>query len=64
MPRDVATWWNSTYDMLDFAVGHSELIQRLVVNINNKMTNLQLSEEEWGYAKELRDALKVCHNFY
>lgn len=63
MPRDVATRWNSTYDMLVFAVDHSGPIQRLVVDINNKLTDLQLSEEEWGYAKELRDALKVRYCF-
>lgn len=60
MPRDVATRWNSTYDMLAFAVEYNRAIKTLTLDIDSKLTDFQLSAEEWGYAGELARALKVC----
>lgn len=60
MPRDVATRWNSTYDMLVFAVEHKEPLMTILSDVNHTLVKYQLSTIEWGYAEELRDALQVC----
>lgn len=59
MPRDVATRWNSTYEMLRFAGQYKEAIRRLTANIDSKLIDFQLSADDWGYAAELERALSV-----
>jgi hypothetical protein len=59
MPRDVRTRWNSTYLMLDFAVRHGEVLDRLSGARENNLRELELSEREWRLAVQLRDVLKV-----
>ena len=59
MPRDVTTRWNSTYDMLDFAVNHKIPLNAMTSDAVNKLRLYEMNEEEWGYAVELRDVLKV-----
>ena len=59
MPLDVRTRWNSTHDMLEFAVQYHAAIDDIA---GNKMVNLrryELSEEEWKIAQQLCDILKV-----
>lgn len=60
MPQDVATRWNSTYDMLAFAVDHKEPLMTILSDVNYTLIKHQLSTIEWGYAEELRDALQAC----
>ena len=59
LPRDVATRWNSTFDMLDFALRYRAGID--VVTDKNKLGLGQyaLGDEEWELLKQLRDVLKV-----
>jgi hypothetical protein len=64
MPRDVRTRWNSTYDMLEFAVEHREAIDSITGNQRMKLRQYELAEEEWTIATKLRDVLKVCSRFY
>lgn len=64
MPRDVATRWNSTHDMLEFAVDYERPIKGLTVDLECKLTDLQLTEDEWKYAGELATALGVCSFFF
>ena len=59
MPRDVATRWNSTFDMLDFAVEHITAINTITADRDMKLRKYELSEADWGIARELRDVLKV-----
>jgi hypothetical protein len=59
MPRDVTTRWNSTYDMLDFALDHKVPLSAMTSEASNKLRTYELSEEEWGYVEELREVLKV-----
>lgn len=66
MPRDVTTRWNSTYDMLLFAVEHKKVLEKLTSNLGNGLWAYELTSEEWNIATELRDTLKVsamlhCH---
>jgi hypothetical protein len=65
MPRNVATQWNSTFDMLDFAVEYREALESITGNQRMKLRQYELSEEDWIITTQLRDALKVrlsnCH---
>ena len=64
MPRDVRTRWNSTYDMLDFAVDHREAIDSITGNQKMKLRQYELSEEDWEIATKLRDVLKVGCSYF
>lgn len=59
MPRDVRTRWNSTFDMLDFAVKHREALNTITGDRDMKLRQYELSEEDWVTATQLRDVLKV-----
>jgi len=59
MPRDVSTRWNSTYDMLKFAIDYQKAINRLTVDKNLGLRQYELSDEEWEIAKQLSMLLMV-----
>jgi hypothetical protein len=64
MPRDVKTRWNSTFDMLDFAVEHITAIDTITGDRDMKLRQYELSEEDWDIARQLRDVLKVHGYFF
>jgi hypothetical protein len=64
MPRDVSTRWNSTYDMLVFAVEYREALDSITGNLRMKLRQYELTEEDWEIATKLRDVLKVGHFYY
>jgi hypothetical protein len=58
MPRDVATRWNSTYDMIAFAVRY-----RVVINAmyhDRALGSYELNNLEWNMLTDLKAILKVC----
>lgn len=59
MPRDVRTRWNSTYDMLQFALQYRAAIDDIVGNKTANLRQYELDEEEWETAKQLCDTLKA-----
>ena len=59
MPRDVSTRWNSTFDMLHFAIEFRPAIDTMTAMRNLDLQKYELSPEEWHIAKELRGVLKV-----
>ena len=59
MPRDVSTRWNSTFDMLDFAVDFWDALDSVTGNQRMKLRQYELSEEDWEIATKLRDVLKA-----
>ena len=59
MPRDVTTRWNSTYDMLEFAVEYREALESITGNQKMKLRQYELTEDDWKIATQLRDILKV-----
>lgn len=59
MPRDVATRWNSTYDMLEFAVQYRTAIDAMTAVREYNLRKFELLPMEWEIAEELRDVLKV-----
>jgi collagenase-like PrtC family protease len=64
MPRDVSTRWNSTFDMLDFAISYREAIDALTANRLLKLRRFELDNEEWEVAERLRDTLQVWFTFF
>jgi hypothetical protein len=59
MPRDVSTRWNSTFDMLHFAIEFRPAIDTMTAKRDLDLRKYELSPEEWKTATELRDVLKV-----
>ena len=59
MPRDVSTRWNSTFNMLNFAIKHIAAINTITGDCDMKLRQYELSEDDWNFARQLRDVLKV-----
>lgn len=60
MPRDVTTRWNSTYDMLVFALEYRSAIDE--ISGDREMRKYELEEEEWDLVRQLCDVLEVSHS--
>jgi hypothetical protein len=59
MPRDVTTRWNSTYDMLVFALEYRTAIDQMCSAKVNGLRKYEMSAEEWMIAGQLRNVLKA-----
>jgi hypothetical protein len=59
MPHDVSTQWNSTYDMLEFALVFRDALDTIAGDKEMKLHKYEMDEEEWTIALQLRDVLKV-----
>jgi len=57
MPRDVITRWNSTYDMLVFALEYRQAIDD--ISGDREMRKYELEEEDWALVQQLCDILAV-----
>lgn len=60
MPRDVRTRWNSTYDMLAFALKYRNVIENYTADRKNNLRPYELSEKDWDIIQQLCDILKAC----
>lgn len=60
MPRDVQTRWNSTYDMLRFALKYKKAVNIMTQTRELGLRRYELSPEEWVLAQQLSDVLEVC----
>jgi hypothetical protein len=61
MLQDVSTQWNSTFDMLRFAIDYHLAINAIIAECSMKLCDYELRKEEWKLAKELCKVLKVCY---
>ena len=59
IPRDVRTRWNSTYEMLDFAIEYRDALDTIAGDQDMKLRQYELSKDDWNVAIQLRDVLKV-----
>ncbi len=59
MPQDVATRWNYTYEMLNFAYTYRNPYNELCANRDMKMRQYEVEDYEWEIVKQLADILKV-----
>ena len=60
MLRDVRTRWNSTYDMVLFALQYRAAIDDIAGNKTAGLHRYKLSDKEWEIAQQLSDTLKVA----
>lgn len=59
LPRDVRTRWNSTYQMLEVALKYREAVDLITSSKKYDLRELELEDDEWTMAEELRKVLKV-----
>ena len=59
MPRDIATCWNLTFDMLDFAIQYWKALDQMTSDKKNDLWDFELDKDEWKLASELHNMLDV-----
>ena len=62
MLQDVSTRWNSTFDMLEFAIQYHVAIDAMTAVREFDLRKYELGLDEWKIAMELRDVLKVSNS--
>ena len=63
MPWDVSTHWNSTFDILEFAIQYHIAIDVMTAVHKSDLQKYELVSAEWMIAAELQDILKVSNPF-
>jgi len=59
MLHDVSTHWNSTYNMLKFAIDYRKAINVIVRDLNMDLRKYELNVQEWKIVTQLWDLLMV-----
>src|SRR6266481_8067102 len=64
LPCGVVTHWNSTFDMLNFAVQYWAIIDTMMANKSLKLWKFELETEEWTIVEDLITVLIVSICIY
>jgi hypothetical protein len=56
MPRDMATHWNYTYEMLSFAYTYRNMYNELTGNRDMKMRKYEIEDSAWEIVKQLAES--------
>ena len=59
MPRDVATRWNSTFDLLEYALKHWKAIDLVTQQRELGLRQFELTDPEWTVVEQLHSVLNV-----
>jgi hypothetical protein len=60
IPRDVVTRWNSTHDMMAFAIEYRKPIDSITADKSLKLRRYELDNEGWNIIEQLVCVLQVC----
>ena len=60
MPCNVLTWWNLTYEMLQFAIKYHNALNKITGEKELNLHAYEMDNKEWGFAEQLSEVLKVC----
>ena len=63
IPCDVATRWNSTYDMMRFVLKYWVPIDSITANKSLKLWQFELDNEDWKIIGDLVSVLEVSNIF-
>jgi len=63
MPYDVSTCWNSTFDIVEFAIQYRVTIDTMTTVHGFDLRKYELVPDEWKIAIELQDVLRVSTCF-
>ena len=59
IPRDVVTRWNSTHDMMVFAIKYRKPIDSITADKSLKLRKYELDNEGWNIIEQLVSVLHV-----
>lgn len=59
LPRDVATRWNLTFDVLEYALKHCKAVNLLMQWHELGLRKFELSDNKWVIIEQLHSVLKV-----
>jgi hypothetical protein len=62
IPRDVVTRWNSTHDMMKFALQYRKAIDAITADKSLKLRKFELDDDDWVIVEDLVSILEVCAN--
>lgn len=60
LPRDVATRWNSTYDMLSAFIEMKDFVVKFLDSSSVGLVEYALTSAEWDVIEDLVYVMKVC----
>ena len=58
IPRDVVTRWNSTYDMMHFALNYRDAIDSITADKTLNLRKYELFAEDWDIIQDLANILQ------
>ena len=59
MPRDVMTRWNSTFDLLEYALKHWKAIDLVTQQCELGLRKFEMTDHEWMVVEQLHSILNI-----